>query len=147
MKSPHHHRQPKRSRWAHANTPDALRRRRAAADAKREALAADLPPVYAGPEPLSAWQTVQVLDSVGLVVHTIALYVPTAGRCDQHAAEVDGARRLVTATEVGRIVAGLIHKRPSTAVLADMRRDEWAARQDSAVTGITTTIAPKEDRP
>ena len=134
MKSPSRHQSPKRSRWAHCNTPDGLRRRKAAADAKREALAADLPPVYAGPEPLSAWQTVQVLDSAGRVAHTIALYVPTTGRCDQHAAEVDGARRLVTATDVGRIVAGLIHKRPSTAVLADMRRDEWAERQDSAGT-------------
>lgn len=122
MKSPRHHHRPKRSRWAHVNAPDGLRRRKAAADAKREAMATDLPPVYTGPAPLSAWQTVQVLDAAGRVVHTIALYVPTAGRCDQHAAEVDGARRLVTATEVGRIVAGLIHKRPSTAVLAEMRR-------------------------
>lgn len=122
FKTAGHHRRPKRSRWAHVNTPDGLCRRKAAADARREASAAHLPPVYAGPEPLSPWQTVQVLDASGHVVHTIALYVPTAGRCDQHAAEVGGVHRLVTATEVGRIVAGLIHKRPSTAVLADMRR-------------------------
>lgn len=38
MKSRHSHQA--RNRWAHCNTPDALRRRRARADAKREALAA-----------------------------------------------------------------------------------------------------------
>ena len=127
MKSPARHRRLKRSRWAHVNTLDGLRRRRAAADARRETLVADLPPVYAGPEPLSLWQTVQVLDASGRVVHIIALYVPTAGRCDQHAAEVDGARRLVTATEVGRLVAGMIRKRPSTAELAELRSTEVAA--------------------
>lgn len=123
MKSQRRH----RSRWAHVNTPAGLRRRKATADARREARAADLPPVYAGPEPLSRWQTVQVLDATGRVVHTIVLYVPTAGRCDQHAAELDGDRRLVTATEVGRLVAGMIRKRPSTADLAEMRSTEVAA--------------------
>lgn len=117
MKSRRHH----RSRWAHCNTPEALLRRRAKADARREAQVADLPPVYAGPAPLSPWQTVQILGPAGEVQHTIALYVPTAGRCDQHAAEIDGERRLVTATEVGRLVAGMIHKRPSASVLAEMR--------------------------
>ena len=47
-----------RSKWAHCNTPDALRRRRAKADARREAIAAALPPVYEGPAPLSEWQTI-----------------------------------------------------------------------------------------
>ena len=118
MKSHH------RSRWSHCNTPAAIRRRVAAADARREAIAADLPPVYAGPDPLSAWQTVQVLDAAGNVTHTIALYVPKSGRCDQHAAEVDGARsdRMLTATDIGRMVAGWIAKRPSFAILGEMRR-------------------------
>ncbi len=125
MKSPRHHRSAIRSRWAHANTPDALRRRRAAADTRREALAATLPPVYAGPEPLSLWQTVQVLDGAGRLLHSIALHVPTAGRCDQHAATIDGARcdRMLTATNVGRLVAGMIHKRPSVALLSEWRSD------------------------
>lgn len=128
MKSPSRHHCPNRGRWAHVNTPDGLRRRKAAADARREALAATLPPVYVGPEPLSAWQTVQVLDSAGVVSHTIALYVPTAGRCDQHAVTLDGVRLpMATATDVGRMVAGMVLKRPSVAVLAELRRDEWMA--------------------
>jgi hypothetical protein len=118
-------RRPHRSRWAHCNTPAAIRRRVADAYAKREAMAADLPPVYAGPDPLSAWQTVQVLDSRGNVVHTIALFVPVSGRCDQHAAEVDGSRadHMLTATDIGRMVAGWIAKRPSTALMECWRRE------------------------
>ena len=119
MQSRRHH----RSRWAHANTPEALRRRRAAADARREAMAASLPPVPAGPAPLSVWQTVLVLDAAGEVLHRITLRVPVDGfRCDQHAAEVDGARELVTATRVGKIVAGWVMKRPSVDAMADARR-------------------------
>lgn len=123
MQSQRRYHRAKRSKWAHCNTPDALRRRHAAADARREALAATLPPVYVGPEPLSLWQTVQVLDSAGRVQRTIALLVPTAGRCDQHAAMIDGARhdRMLTATDVGRMVAGMIHKRPSVALLSELR--------------------------
>jgi hypothetical protein len=111
------------SRWAWNNSPAGLRNRRAKADARREERIAGLPPVTPGPAPLSHWQTVQVLGSHGQVLHTLALYVPTAGRCDQHAAEIDGARcdRMLTATEVGRTVAGWIAKRPSVALLADMR--------------------------
>jgi len=123
VKSPSRHHT--RNRWAHANTPEALRRRRAQADARREAIAALLPPACTGPEPLSLCQTVLVLGPDGSVQHRIALYVPTHGRCDQHAAEVDGERRLVTATEVGRLVAGMIRKRPSVAVVAEVRREEW----------------------
>lgn len=121
MKSRRRH----RSKWAHCNTPEAIRRRLAAADARREALAADLPLVYSGPEPLSPWQTVIVLDAAGNVAHRIALFVPTSGRCDQHAAEVDGARcdKMLTATDIGRKVAGWISKRPSVAVLSDWRRE------------------------
>ena len=120
MKSRSRHQ--RRSRWAHVNSPDGLIRRRARADAKREAMAAILPPVDAGPAPLSPWQTVLVLDAHGEVMHRIALYVPTAGRCDQHAAEVDGERALMTATEIGRRVAGMICKRPSVELQAAMRR-------------------------
>jgi hypothetical protein len=116
-------RRPTRSRWAHCNTPDALRRRRAAADARREALAAQLPPIDTGPPPLSAWQTVQVLDAHGQVMRQLVLRVPTAGRCDQHAAELDGQRLgLLTATAVGRLVAGWVCKRESAALQADLRR-------------------------
>ena len=124
MKSRSHH----RSRWAHCNTPAARRRRRAAEDAAREARASTLPPVYAGPEPLSVWQTVKVLDAAGNMQHTVELRVPTSGRCDQHAAEVDGRRLMLTATEVGRLVAGWIAKRPSRELMADVRRKEWACQ-------------------
>ena len=114
-----------RSKWAHCNTPDALRRRRAAADARREAIAAALPPVDPGPQPMEPWQTVLVLDARGEVMHRIALYVPTEGhRCDQHAAEVDGVRELLTATQIGAKVRGWICKRPSMALLADIRREQ-----------------------
>jgi hypothetical protein len=131
MKSPRRH----RSRWSHVNTPDGLRRRKAKIDARREALAATLPPVYAGPEPLSLWQSVQVLDGAGRVLHSIALHVPTAGRCDQHAAVVDGVRcdRMLTATDVGRMVSGMVRKRPSVSMLAEWRSD---------LTPCMTTDAP-----
>jgi len=123
VKSLRPHRRPKRSRWAHLNTPEALRRRRAAADARREALAAKLPPIDPGPAPLSVWQTVRVLGAHGQVMHELVLRVPTAGRCDQHAAELDGQRLgLLTATAVGRLVAGWICKRESAALQADLRR-------------------------
>ena len=56
-------------------------------------------------------------------MHTIRLYVPTHGRCDQHAAEIDGQRcgLMLTATEIGRRVAGMVCKRPSVAALAEVR--------------------------
>lgn len=119
MKSSRHY----RSRWAHANTPDAKRRRRAANDARREAIAMTLPPIAPDPAPLSVWQTVQVFDAHGAVMHTITLRVPTAGRCDQHAGEVDGVRcgALVTATDVGRLVAAMICKRMTFAQRCEMR--------------------------
>ena len=104
-----------RSRWAHCNTPGALRRRKAAADARREALAATLPPVPTGPEPLTLWQTI-----------TVQLYVPTSGRCDQHAVKIDGeAVGLLSATEIGVKVRGLVLKRPSFDALADARREVY----------------------
>ncbi len=86
-------------------------------------MAATLPPVDPGPAVLSAWQTVLVLGSHGQVMHTIRLYVPTHGRCDQHAAEIDGQRcgAMLTATEIGRRVAGMICKRPSVAIQAGER--------------------------
>ena len=105
-------RRPHRSRWAHCNTPSALRRRKAAADARRETLAATLPPVPTGPEPLTLWQTI-----------TVQLYVPTSGRCDQHAVAIDGKEiGLLSATEIGVKVRGLVLKRPSFDVLAEARR-------------------------
>ena len=65
--------------------------------------------------------------------HANTLYVPTAGRCDQHAVTVDGARLpLATATDLGRLVAGMARKRPSVAVLADLRRDAWMDARESA---------------
>lgn len=101
-----------RSRWAHCNTTEALRRRRAAADARREALAATLPPVPADPEPLTVWQRIEVV-----------LYVPTSGRCDQHAVEIDGERvGLLSASQIGVRVRELVRKRPSVELLADCRR-------------------------
>ena len=101
-----------RSRWAHCNTPEAKRRRRAAADARREALAATLPPVPTGPEPLTLWQTI-----------TVHLYVPTSGRCDQHAAVLDGERiGLLSATQIGVKVREAIRKRPSLDLLGEERR-------------------------
>jgi len=108
MQSHHRHH---RSRWAHCNTPDALRRRRAANDARREALAATLPPVPADPTPGDLWQTV-----------TVQVYVPTHGRCDQHAAVIDGERvGLLSATEIGRRVAAALRKRPSFAERCEAR--------------------------
>lgn len=104
-----------RSKWAHVNSPEGLRRRRAIADAWREALAATLPPAYVPPQPLTTWQTI-----------TVTLLVPTCGRCDQHAVVIDGERvGLLSATEIGRRVAAAVRKRPSHAVQAEIRRDEW----------------------
>lgn len=86
-------------------------------------MVATLPPVPPEPEPLSSWQTVLVLDARGREAHRIELRVPVRGcRCDQHAGEVDGERRLVSATQVGRIVAGWIERRPSGEVWAEWRQ-------------------------
>ena len=111
-----------RSRWAHVNSPAGLRRRRSAADACREALVATLPPVCAAPDPLSHWQRI-----------VIDLYVPTSGRCDQHAVEIDGQRvGLLSATEVATMLRGIMRKRPSVALLGDERRDEGVSARDWA---------------
>ena len=102
------------SRWAHANTPEAKRCRQAKADARREVDAAALPPVDPGPVPLSHWQTI-----------TVQVYVPACGRCDQHAAVIDGQRvGLLSATQIGVLVRKAIRNRPSVALLADLRRGE-----------------------
>ena len=115
----HSHRR-NRSRWAHVNTPDGLRRRRAAADAKREALAASLPPAAEAPAPLTHWQRI-----------VIDLYVPTSGRCDQHAAMIDGERvGLLSATQIARQLRGRVRSRPSVSLLADARRDFCATERD-----------------
>lgn len=109
-----------RSRWANVNTPDGLRRRRAIADAKREALAASLPPAIEAPAHGTHWQRI-----------VIDLHVPTSGRCDQHATLIDGERvGLLSATEIGRRVRGLIRSRPSVSVIADARRDLYATARD-----------------
>lgn len=76
-------------------------------------MTATLPPVPTGPEPLTLWQTI-----------TVQLYVPTSGRCDQHAAVIDGDEvGLLSATEIGVKVRGLILKRPSFDALAEARRE------------------------
>lgn len=135
MKSRKHHRSAKRSRWAWNNSPAGLRNRKAKADARIEALIAALPPVDPGPEPLSLWQTVQVLGSHGQVMHTLTLYVPTGGRCDQHAAEVDGRRcdAMLTATEIGRQVATWICKRPSLSQQAQVRAEMVAGARSGTL--------------
>ena len=99
------------SRWHHCNTPESLRRRRAIADARREAMAATLPPVPTGPEPLSLWQAI-----------TIELYVPLTGRCDQHAVIINGeGAGLLSATQIGAKVREAILKRPSIDAMAEAR--------------------------
>jgi hypothetical protein len=115
----HSHRR-NRSRWAHVNTPAGLRRRRAIADAKREALAASLPPAAEAPQPLAHWQRI-----------VIDLYVPTSGRCDQHATMIDGERvGLLSATQIGVKLRGMIRSRPSVSLLADARRDLFLSERD-----------------
>lgn len=106
----------KRSRWAHVNTPDGLRRRRALIDARRESIAATMPPVDPGPQPGDLWHEI-----------TLRVYVPHGpARCDQHAMMIDGQRiGLLSATEIGRKVAAMIPKRQSQAIQADIRREAW----------------------
>ena len=116
----HSHRRNHRSKWAHVNTPDGLRRRRAIADARREALAVSLPPAVEAPAPGTHWQRI-----------VIDLHVPTSGRCDQHATLIDGERvGLLSATEIARRVRGLICSRPSVSLMADARRDLCATARD-----------------
>ncbi len=115
MQSHRRYRHASRNRSRHLNTPDAIKRRRAKADARREARAATLPPIPEDPAPLTLWQSI-----------TVELYVPTAGRCDQWAAVVNGERvGLLCATEIGRAVAKRVSKRPSYAERAELRAMEW----------------------
>ncbi len=116
MKSRRH----RRSRWAHANSPEALRRRKAAADARREAVASVLPAACSPPEPLTLWQSI-----------CIELYVPAgSARCDQHAVIIDGERiGLLSATQVGAKLRDVIRKRPSLELVADARREQWRDAQ------------------
>ena len=112
-----------RNKWAKANAPAALKRRRLAADARRLEIAARVVDRYTHPEPGALWQTVTVSGSL-----RIDLYVPRGrARCDQHAARVNGvAVPMLSATEIGRMVARAIRARPSAEVVAEIRRDEWA---------------------
>lgn len=76
------------------------------------------------------WHTVLVLDGAGRELHRATLYVPPEGagvRCDQHPTEVDGKRceQMQTATDIGALVRGWIYKRPSVALVAEIRRDTW----------------------
>ena len=118
MHSHARYRHASRNRSRHLNTPDAIKRRRAKADARREALAATLPPIHADPEPGSTWCTVQIVGAAG-VLQSRTLYVPALGRrCDQHA-DADGL--LVTATELGEWLRRHLPKRPSYAQRVEAR--------------------------
>lgn len=109
---------PKRSRWAHVNTPPGLRNRKAKADAKREAIAARIVDPYRPPEPLTLWQE-----------FSVRIYVPADGsgaRCDQHATVINGERvGLLSATQIGAKLRGMVKPRPSVARQAEIRREEW----------------------
>lgn len=114
MKSRAYHRNAKRNR------PDAVIRRRALMDARREALAEVLPPIPPDPEPGDEWVTLAIISKAG-VLHSRTLYVPARGRrCDQHC-DADG--RLVTATELAEWVRASIPKRPSHAQRQQIRRE------------------------
>ncbi len=75
-------------------------------------MAATLPPIHDDPAPLSVWQRIEIV-----------LYVPTSGRCDQHAVEIDGQRvGLLSASQIGVKVREAVRKRPSVEALEDSRR-------------------------
>lgn len=102
-------------KWAHVNNPQGWRRRKAKADAMREAIAASAPPAYEPPTPGAHWQRI-----------VIDLYVPTHGRCEQHAAMINGESvGLLGATAIAERVRGLIRPRPSRDEIAEVRRVEW----------------------
>jgi hypothetical protein len=104
---------------AERNTPEAIIRRRAMMDARREALAEVLPPIPPDPAPGDEWVTLAIIGKAG-VLRSRTLYVPARGhRCDQHC-DADG--RLVTATELAEWLRGAIPKRPSYRERAEMRR-------------------------
>lgn len=100
-----------RKQWAHCNTPEALRRRRALMDARREALASSLSPIPSDPTPGELWQRI-----------VVELYVPTSGRCDQHAVVIDGERvGLMGGIGIGRAVASRVEKRLNRSQRAELR--------------------------
>jgi hypothetical protein len=83
-------------------------------------MAAALPTAVEAPAPLTHWQRI-----------VVDLYVPTSGRCDQHAAVIDGERvGLLSATQIGVRLRGLIRNRPSVSLLADARRDVCVSVRD-----------------
>lgn len=90
-----------------------------------------LPPAPQMPPAGTLHQSIVVLDSDGSVMRRIDLYVPTSGRCDQHAAIIDGERvGLLSATQIARRLRGTIRSRPSVSLLADARRDLYATERD-----------------
>jgi hypothetical protein len=77
------------------------------------ALPAPLYPAWPGTHE----QTITI--QTGDVVRTIVLSVPRGRcRCDQHAVSIDGAPvpGPQTATSIGRLVAGMVARRPSMAL-------------------------------
>lgn len=96
---------------ARRNTPEALRRRRALMDSRREAMAASLLPIHSDPTPGELWQRI-----------VVELYVPTSGRCDQHAVVIDGERvGLMGGISIGRAVASRVSKRLNRSQRAEER--------------------------
>ncbi len=123
MQSHPRYRQASRTRSRHLNTPDAIKRRRAKADARREAACANLPPIPAEPQTGDVWVVLKIEGPTGLVLHSRTLYVPARGkRCDQHA---DESGRLVSATDAAEWLRGAIPKRPSYAQRRELRAMEW----------------------
>lgn len=108
-----------RNNWR--NSPAALRRRKAAADAARENLARTLPPVDYGPAPGELEVVIELRTRDGEVLHRLEVFAPVSrARCDQHAGRLDGVElaTLLTATAAGRMLAGWVSPRPSIERLA-----------------------------
>ena len=112
----------RRSKWAHCNSPEALRRRRAKLDARREELAALLPSADYGPEPGDHIATVVILvGSDAHEAHRLVLTAPSSGRCERNRAEIDSVPVPggMTATEVARWLREALPRRPSRNAIAE----------------------------
>lgn len=119
MKSRHRHH---RSKWAHCNTPEALRRRRAQLDARREEQAALLPPADYGPEPGDHIATVVILVGADAhEAHRLVLTAPSSGRCERQRATINGVPVAggMTATEAAKWLREHLPRRPSQDALAE----------------------------